>query len=76
MVHLELAIDPSPIKKGQKSDKFRRDPSIYYIPKDVRSMYKTGWYGEINDTSKKRIKEVMDGTSAEAAKRIKEYFEI
>ena len=39
-------------------------------------MYKTGWYGEINDTSKKRIKEVMDGTSAEAAKRIKEYFEI
>ena len=76
LVHLELAIDPSPIKKGQKSDKFRRDPSIYYIPKDVRSMYKTGWYGEINDTSKKRIKEVMDGTSAEAAKRIKEYFEI
>ncbi|MBM32317.1 MAG: creatininase [Chloroflexi bacterium] len=76
LVHLELATDPSPIQKGQKSDKFRRDPSIYYIPKDVRSMYKTGWYGKINDTSDERIKEVMNGTSSEAARRIKEFFKI
>ena len=76
LVNLELATNPSPIEKGQKSDKFRRDPSVYFIPKDVRSMYKTGWYGKINDTSKKRIKEVMEGTSEEAAERIKEFFEI
>ena len=76
LVHLDLATDPSPIEKGKRSDKFRRDPSVYYIPKDVRTMYKTGWYGKINDTSKKRVKEVMDGTSAEAARRIEEYFEI
>ena len=39
-------------------------------------MYHTGWYGEINDTSPERVKEVMEGTAQAAAERIRAYFKI
>jgi creatinine amidohydrolase len=76
MVHLDLAYDPSPQDHGAESDRLRRDPAVYYIPKDVKEMYATGWYGEIRDTSPERVKEVMEGTATAAAERIKAYFEI
>ena len=54
----------------------RRDPMAYCIPKDVRDMYRTGWYGPIEDTSPGRVDEVMEGTSKAAAERIRAYFEL
>jgi len=76
LVHLELADDSSPYGHGESQDRLRRDPSVYYIPKDVRTMYSSGWYGEIGDTSPDRIVEVVEGTARNAANRIKAYFEI
>ncbi len=76
LAHLERATDPSPMGHGAQSDAARRDPAVYYIPKDVRDMYETGWYGQIQDTSPARVDEVMEGVSKEAAARIKAYFGI
>ncbi len=76
LVHLDLAYDSSPQDRGAESDRLRRDPAVYFIPKDVKEMYATGWYGEIRDTSPERVKEVMEGTAREAAERIKAYFKI
>ena len=64
LTHLELAMDASPMDHGEKSDAARRDPAVYYIPKDVRDMYESGWYGVIEDTSPERVAEVMQGVSA------------
>ncbi len=74
LAHLELATDASPMDHGAKSDAARRDPAVYYIPRDVRDMYESGWYGVIEDTSPERVAEVMRGVSHEAARRIKAYF--
>lgn len=76
LVHLDLADDPSPMGHGAAQDRLRRDPAVYYIPKDVKTMYASGWYGDINDTSPERIAEVVEGTARIAAERIKAYFEI
>ncbi|MBT3352329.1 MAG: creatininase family protein [Nitrospinaceae bacterium] len=76
LVHLDLADDPSPQGHGVAQDRLRRDPAVYYIPKDVKTMYASGWYGNINDTSPERVDEVVEGTSRIAAERIKAYFEI
>lgn len=76
LVRLDLATDPSPQDHGAESDRLRRDPAVYFIPKDVKEMYHSGWYGEINDTSAERINEVMEGTAMNAAKRIKDYFQL
>ncbi len=74
LAHLERATDPSPMDRGARSDAARRDKAVYYIPKDVREMYESGWYGRIEDTSPARVAEVMEGVSREAARRIKAYF--
>lgn len=74
LVHLERATDPSPMERGAQSDRFRRDPAIYFVPKDVRDMYATGWYGAIEDTSPRRVEEVMEGVSRAAAERIRAFF--
>ncbi|MFC1491591.1 creatininase family protein [Nitrospinota bacterium] len=76
LVRLDLATDPSPQGHGAAQDRLRRDPAVYFIPKDVRDMYASGWYGEIDDTSPERVKEVIEGTAQIAAERIKAYFEI
>ncbi len=76
LVHLDLATDASPQGHGVAQDRLRRDPAVYHIPRDVRDMYASGWYGEINDTSPERVKEVIEGTARIAAERIKAYFEI
>jgi creatinine amidohydrolase len=76
LVRLDLADDPSPSGHGAAQDRLRRDPAVYFIPKDVRTMYASGWYGEIEDTSPGRVAEVVEGTAGIAAERIKAYFEI
>ncbi len=76
LVKLDLATDPSPEGHAAAQDSFRRDPAVYAIPKDVREMYPSGWYGEIRDTSPARVREVMEGTARHAAGRIRAYFEI
>ncbi|MDA1001322.1 MAG: creatininase family protein [bacterium] len=76
LVRLDLATDPSPRDHGEKSDRLRRDRSVYFIPKDVKEMYHTGWYGMIEDTSPERIREVMEGTARIAADRIQSFFEV
>lgn len=74
LVHLDRAADPSPIGRAAESDAARRDHAVYFIPKDVREMYETGWYGLIEDASPARAAEVMEGVSQEAARRIKAHF--
>ncbi len=74
LARLERATDPSPMERGARSDAARRDPAVYHIPKDVRDMYETGWYGLIEDTSPARVAEVMEGVSRRAAERIRAYF--
>ena len=74
LVHLERATDTSPMDRGAQSDRFRRDPAVYFVPKDVREMYHTGWYGAIDDTSPRRVEEVMEGVSRAAAERIRAFF--
>ncbi|MEK6711856.1 MAG: creatininase family protein [Nitrospinota bacterium] len=74
LVHLERATDPSPMDHGAQSDRLRRDPAIYFVPRDVREMYATGWYGLIEDTSPGRVAQVMEGVSRAAAERIRAFF--
>lgn len=76
LVHLDKATDASPQQHGAKSDRLRRDPAVYFIPKDVRDMYHTGWYGEIRDTSPERVQEVIEGTVRIAVERIRAFFEL
>jgi len=76
LVHLDLADDPSPQGRGEAQDRLRRDPAVYYIPRDVKTMYASGWYGDISDTSPERVEEVVEGTARNTAERIKAYFEI
>ncbi|MEE9276750.1 MAG: creatininase family protein [bacterium] len=76
LVHLDRATDASPLGESAAKDKERRTRAVYPVPRDVRDMYPSGWYGVIEDTSPERVKEVMEGISRDAAERIKAYFEI
>jgi len=47
LVHLDRATNPSPVERAKKMDALRRRREAYPIIPDIRIMYPTGWYGDL-----------------------------
>lgn len=75
LVHLDRATDPSDETHAARMDAVRRNPRAYPIIPDVRVMYPTGWYGDLDGVSEEGGREFLDRVAAATAEDIEAAFE-
>lgn len=75
LVHLDRATDPSDPDHASRMDRIRRNPKAYPIIPDVRVMYPTGWYGDLEGVTEEMGREFLDEVAAATAAEIEETLE-
>ncbi|KJS84320.1 MAG: creatininase [Peptococcaceae bacterium BICA1-8] len=76
LVHLERATNPSPKDRAKKMDALRRRREAYPIIPDIRIMYPTGWYGDLEictpENAEIFLEKVSDHVVASVQETLKE----
>lgn len=75
-VHLDRATDAADEGHASRMDDLRRSDRVYPIIPDVRIMYPSGWYGDLDGVTPELAAEFLDRVAEACAEEVAETLEI
>lgn len=72
LVHLDRATNPSPKERAKKMDALRRRREAYPIIPDIKIMYPTGWYGDLEICTPENAEEFLEKVSDHVVSSVQE----